>query len=362
MSEGATTLRETIEKDGLLLLRNVLDPALVKRANQEVEALLRTDIEERKNAQKETGRFEGTAGKSIVDNSKQILLDIFAKSPTLDGLAEQLLTDPRLAELVEQTVGKNFKLRGYNIRHMTGEADNSAMEWHRDNRGEFNFAILLNESDPTGDAATCYIPGSHLYPYCPFQTIHLASPYAAYHPKMGVFSRRLARSITKRALAAHGGPGDVYLFIGDIWHGRQPNLRGNTGTVLFFAVFPSEIAFPSHSTVEIPPADVMEKLPPGLRKIVAHTSVLPNHDRSAYLYRMEKRRKKAYPFTLWHLAKVERWLRNAQGQGIVLDRLNQRLLPLKQILKPIIEGAWRNIKRPLRVVKKMVLMALPKRS
>ncbi len=300
------SLFPTMQTDGVVLLRNFFDPAQVRRANEEVEAFLKRDLEERKEAQLELGHFKGSAGRTILDKSKHLILDFFAKSPTLDQLAEKLLTHPDVAALAEKMVGKRLKLRGYNIRHMTGTADNSAMEWHRDNRGEFNFAILLNETEPEGDAATCYIPGSHLYPYCPFQAIHLGTPYAAYNPQMGYFSKRLAERVTRNVKSAYGAPGDAYLFFGDVWHGRQPNLKGKTGTVLFFAVFPAEIPFPSHTTVEIPPPEVLEKLPPGLRKIVEHDRVLPNEGASTYFYTMEARRKKNTG--LWRLAMWERQL------------------------------------------------------
>lgn len=306
MDTQTADLIETLERDGLVMLRGILDPSLVRQANEEVEARLRNDLAERRQAGVGTGHFHGTSGRSQLDEAKHLLIDFFAKSPALDQLASQLIREPRVAAVAEKMVGKHCKLRGYNIRHLTGTANNSAMEWHRDNRGEFNFAILLNETAPEDDGATCYIPGSHLYPYCPFQTLHLRTPYARYSPKMGYFSGRLLRKVTRQTRSAYGAPGDAYLFVGDVWHGRQPNLNGRTGTVLFFAVFPGEMPFPAHSPVEIPEPQVMEALPPELRKIVQYDRVPANPDRSAYLYAMEERRQGLGLVSLWRAAMWER--------------------------------------------------------
>lgn len=306
MDAQTQDLIDTLERDGLAMLRNVLDPSLVRRANEEVEACLKDDLAERRQAGVGLGHFRGSAGRSQLDQSKHLLIDFFAKSPVLDQLANQLLNEPRVAAVAEKVVGEHRKLRGYNIRHLTGTSKNSAMEWHRDNRGEFNFAILLNETAPDSDGATCYIPGSHLYPYCPFQALHVQTPYALYSPRMGYFTRRLMRKVTRQVRSAHGTPGDAYLFVGDVWHGRQPNLNGRTGTVLFFAVFPGEMPFPAHSSVDIPQPEVLEALPPELRKIVQHDRVPENRDRSAYLYVMEARRQAVGLVSLWRVAMWER--------------------------------------------------------
>jgi putative 2OG-Fe(II) oxygenase len=328
MDSQTQELVETIERDGLVMLRSALDPTLVRQANEEVEAWLKIDLAERKEAGVAAGNFHGSAGRSSVDEAKHLLIDFFGKSPVLDRLAEQLLTEPRIAATVERAVGKHHKLRGYNIRHLTGGAEYSAMEWHRDNRGEFNFAILLNQTEPEGDGATCYIPGSHLFPYCPFQALYVRTPFVRYHPRMGYFTERLMTRVSRTARSAHGSPGDAYLFFGDIWHGRQPNLHGKTGTVLFFAVFPGEIPFPGHSKVEIPPPEILDRLPPGLRGIVQHDRVPVNSARSAFMYVMESNRRGLGGLSLWRLALWERKYRPNQWLASLTALIYKALRPL----------------------------------
>lgn len=51
---------------------------------------------------------------------------------------ERILTDPLSRGLLRAVVGERFKMRGYNIRRMSGAYDPPpAHEWHRNSRGEF---------------------------------------------------------------------------------------------------------------------------------------------------------------------------------------------------------------------------------
>ena len=97
MDTQTADLIETLERDGLVMLRGILDPSLVRQANEEVEARLRNDLAERRQAGVGTGHFHGTSGRSQLDEAKHLLIDFFAKSPALDQLASQLIREPRVA-------------------------------------------------------------------------------------------------------------------------------------------------------------------------------------------------------------------------------------------------------------------------
>ena len=344
MKETANELIQVLQSDGLVMLRKVFDPAEVKLAYQECEKWLEIDLAERKQKLHTAINFEGSVGKSQLNPGKHILLDFYAKSATLDRLVNRFLTDPRIQTTLETMVGKNYKLRGYNIRQMTGELDLSAMEWHRDNRGEFTLAFMLTESFPEGDGTTCYIPGSHRYPLCPNTEALIPSPHACFNPKIGVFSRMLARKLVKKSKSAAGKEGDVYLFLGDLWHGRQPNVNGRKGTVLFIGLFPQEIPFPH--PVEIPKDEVLDQLPAALRKIVNYDKLPKATEPPAFVSQLEASRKSARRFTLWNFAKLERKAADSISQRFKNRRSAKQWMWLAWIsIKPLVRGNRGSLKK-----------------
>lgn len=315
----AATWISDLERDGFVVVKDFFRSEEVGRARAEIAPLANPAHQ---------GPYE-------------YLLNIYGKSPTLDAMVERILTDPETKKLMQALAGAHIKLRGYNVRRMTGEfnpADNlnPAMDWHRDAPGEFCLAIFIEEPMDGENAATAAIPGSHWLPYDPRWNCIFGSPFIWLDAQgkiryglpvfkhLNPFSRALARRVQKAATAISGKPGDFYIFLNDLWHGRCPNIHGKKGMVVMIGGFPTDVPYPDE--VSPPPAGVLAKLPPALRAAAAQVNpVQPGQ--SSLSHRLVEHRRAARASGLFLLAKMERRLAEA---------LNLVLLPLVPV--------WRRLK------------------
>ncbi len=279
-------LIDTLRRDGFVVVKDFLPVDQVVGAHQELEAWFEKDKEARKAAGLPEHKFawEGPAGRSQLTPPSHLLLDVYAKSPAFDGLFEKILTDPLSRGLLTALAGPRFKMRGYNIRRMTGAYNPApAHEWHRDSPGEFGIGIFLTDVLPGEHAATALVPGSHLFPFDPRWNTLFPGPYPGLQWFKGhnQMSRKLAQVALKDAAGAYGKRGDFYLFINDVWHGREPNLRGSQTMVSLCGAFPTEFPYPDK--VPVPPPEVLERLSPVIREVVRQDQP-PNDGRDSLLH------------------------------------------------------------------------------
>lgn len=206
------------------------------------------------------------------------MLDLYGKCPALDTIFEKVLTDPTSSGILQILAG-NIKLRGYNIQRFTGAYDPPPAigpapmnhEWHRDARGEINIAIMLTDCEKPENGATALIKGTHKFPYCPRKNCLFGPPYnfgkgLSFFLKNNFFNRLLAKKTLKNATGAYGKKGDVYIFLNDTWHGRQPNLHGNKGMRLMIGCFPNDIPYPD--IVKPVSGEILNTLPPTFQKVL----------------------------------------------------------------------------------------------
>lgn len=303
-------LKADLQKDGIVIIRNFISVEDANEIRKNIETSVDNDLQEREKAQQIYGRFEGSAGVTHNNSGKHIITDYFGRSSKLDQAMGKIFEDENTSRLLKFIGGDNLKLRGYNTRRMNGSLEYSAMEWHRDNVGEFTIGVVLSESGKTNDSATCYIPGSHLYPFCPFAKAKFTMPHPIQMPPwpLRFFSSLLEKKTTAKAQDAVGRPGDIYIFLGDLWHGRRPNFVANHDVVFFIGLFPSEIPFPGHSKVEIPSTEILQKLPKALREVVDFRNTPENKTKDSYFYQVQKQKQSMGIFTLWRLVQFENWI------------------------------------------------------
>lgn len=295
-----------LENDGFVRLNSFFDPETIKKAHSEIKEWYAKDLSARTTNKVTEPHWNGPAGKTVLTSPSHLMIDAYCKSPTLDLLFEKMLTDPVAKKILEDLTGGNIKLRGYNIRRMTGAYNPApAHEWHRDSLGEIGFGILLTDVEPDTNAATAFVPGSHLYPYCPRKNniFYSAPSLHKFFQKYNFFSKQLGKKVLGTATGAHGVQGDAFIFINDIWHGREPNLNGKETIVVLIGAFPTDYEFPD--AVTPPDSDILGKLPPTFSS-VASCKLPPNQNTSTILKRMIAKRQPTGLFTLWRLAQVER--------------------------------------------------------
>ncbi|HLX79291.1 MAG TPA: phytanoyl-CoA dioxygenase family protein [Burkholderiales bacterium] len=317
-------LKSRLEEEGFVVVHDFLDPAAVTIAHDEIEDWYLRDQEERKQKSITEPMYDGSAGKTILTKPTHLMLDVYGKSPTLDSLFERILSDPESAGLLRALAGRNLKLRGYNIKKMTGAHDPrpdvgpapNPHEWHRDSPYEICIAVFLDDFSQPNNGTTALMSGSHRFPYCPRWSCLFGPPFALsriFRLQLGIgmflrfnlFNHLLARRVGKLATGAYGKRGDFYIFINDVWHGREPNTHGNNHMMLMVGAFPTEIPYPDK--VVAPDPEILATLPSSLRAAAAQ--VLPqNNGADTILRRMHERRARDRFPILFHLARVERYV------------------------------------------------------
>ena len=313
---------ESLRRDGYVTLPGFFSAEMANTARREMEAWFEADLRERREKGAVAFEHVGVAGRTVLTPPMHNMIDVYGKSATLDAMYETLLTHAVTRALVRDLAGEHIKARAFNCRWMTGAYDPPpAHDWHRDSPGAFNFGILLNDVPAGGNAATGFIRGSHWYPYNPVWNTLFSERYEG--PRafrtVNVFNRLLRRRMERRFAEASGRPGDAYLFTNELWHGRQPNLHGRRAMVVLVAFYPSRFPFPCE--VKLPPAEVMERLPPTMRAALRQDKPLDFDERTLIGELAARRRER---FDLFYLARLERRL--AEGYGRLLPRLRRGLV------------------------------------
>jgi ectoine hydroxylase-related dioxygenase (phytanoyl-CoA dioxygenase family) len=311
-----------LESNGFHVFHDFLDRDLVEKARREITEWLEIDLRERTASGSSESWYTGTAGTSVLTRPTQILLDAYAKSPALDQLVEQILSDQLSGAALKELAGDQIKFRGYNVQRMTGTADPkpnigvapNPHEWHRDSLGEFGIALFLEDVPGPDNGATSLVPGSHYFPYCPRWNCLLGPPYKTKYGHSGLdwflrhnfFSRMLGRNVVaKTATGAYGEQGDFYFFINDVWHGREPNTNGRTGIKVMIGAFPADDPFPDK--VVPPDQDVLAKLPPLVRRAAGQTAATVSASTDdTILKRVRRHRNENRPALIFKLAQLER--------------------------------------------------------
>jgi putative 2OG-Fe(II) oxygenase len=299
---------KALEKDGFVMFRNFFSEAAAAQAYSEINSFYQKDLEARRQQNIETSHWQGPAGYTILTEPTHLMIDVYTKSPALDLMFEKFLTDPQTKPALEMLTGPHIKLRGYNVRRMTGSYNPPpAHEWHRDSLGEIGFGILLTDVEPEENGATSFVPGSHLFPYCPRwnNLFYVPTHFASWLVERAPINRILGKKVLQNHTGAHGKRGDAYIFINDTWHGRQPNLHGKEAMVVLIGAYPTDYNFPDKVTP--PSAEILAKLPPNVAA-AASTKLSKNTMNDTILRRMIRRRESVGLFTLWRGAQLERRL------------------------------------------------------
>jgi hypothetical protein len=137
--------------------------------------------------------------------------------------------------------------------------------------------------------------------------------------RLGFFNNLLARRLRSLESGAYGKRGDFYIFINDVWHGREPNIHGNDHMMLMVGAFPSAVAFPDQ--VKPPSAETLSKLPPRLRAAAAQETKGEDPSRDTVLGRVHRRRADYGMPLLFRLARAERIVAEALSIPYVVCRI-----------------------------------------
>ena len=327
---------QKLELEGFYIFKGFFPISKVEQARHEVAALFANDLVQRSELNiSEPWNRRGECV-SILTKPTHILLDTYAKSPTLDAMVEDILSDVETSVVLKELAGPKIKFRGYNIQRLTGESDPrppygvapNPHEWHRDSPGELGIAIFLEDVPGPGNGATSFVRGSHNFPFCPRWSALFGPPYTkelgvpgvSLFLRWNIFSRLLARRVVaNKEAGAYGVKGDFYIFINDVWHGREPNINGRTGIKVMLGAYPTSFVFPDK--VRKPSLEILALLPAHVRFSAGgyDTEQLDHKYGDTLIERMLAKRGSSRHHWTFRLARLER--RFADAVSTFLSKL-----------------------------------------
>lgn len=254
---GSTTsflvdsLAMTLLRDGYVLLRDLLPRTLAHQVAQECDAWFETDCQARRAHQSVVEWIDAEeTGLTRLDllRGRHIGLRAWERSPAVFALLAALLDDGKVLSSLEAFLGAHFVINDCMLRRqLIGQADGSRYELHRDTPYEFGIGVFLEDVGP-GEGGTAIVPGSQFMPI-PF--------------------RRLRSPATNDAVEMVGRGGDVYLFLGEAFHGVAATSGGNAARILLVGCHPGPAYFGPDplNRLKPPAAEVLEALKPQLRSV-----------------------------------------------------------------------------------------------
>ena len=148
-----------------------------------------------------------------------VLENILGISSKVDNIMEKFFSNPKLKYILENTLGKGYKLWSCGIRMSL--TNSSQLGFHNDAIGESGISILLeDQNDDQG--VTCLIPKSHIWPYQSQQTGIETFP-------MWIFKSIYA--------SCNGKIGDTFIFFKKTAHGRLPNKKAKPALIMLIALY-----------------------------------------------------------------------------------------------------------------------------
>tara|TARA_B100000963_G_C22566350_1_gene643894 strand:+ start:256 stop:1131 length:876 start_codon:yes stop_codon:yes gene_type:complete len=146
-----------------------------------------------------------------------VLLSIAGLNKKLDLLIEKILTNPKINQALEGTLGKNYKIWQINTRISSGK--DMGLSMHEDSPGQANIWFFINTQNiPEG--VTGVVPSSHLFPrIC---------------KKLSLSYIGVSKFLMKPML---GEMGDCSIFLNKVWHGRLPSKNNVNNKILAIGTF-----------------------------------------------------------------------------------------------------------------------------
>jgi Phytanoyl-CoA dioxygenase (PhyH) len=308
----------TLERDGFVVLKDILPPAEVEKARQDFERLYERDLAARREKGITEAHYpDGPAGYSILTRPSWLALDVMGKSEGFDRLLDQMLAHPKVRRVVTAWSGPNFRVGSVNIRYMTGEIDPPpAHELHRDGPFAMNLCVMLSDVDPGDNASTAFVWGSHHEPVNPRWDCLFEKPFRlsksparnglSLFLDVNIFNRIYKAKMWKRLTGAFGKQGDIYFMgNGEVWHGRLPNMHGGRTMI---CVMGCVAATPEYAAQPVTVStDLLAKLPSNLAKGLGGPFEI-NDPTNSIVDRLWKNRYPAAMRSLPYWARLERRL------------------------------------------------------
>ncbi len=161
---------------------------------------------------------DSSIGKDYSSNAP-VVLTLVGVDARLDLLLEEILTHEAIASILNEVVGKDYKIWELSARYsLPGD---TGLGLHQDAWGQTNLAFAINEQKNT-EGVTSFLKGSHILPRWA-QYISWARP-------------NIANLFTKPLILIDS---DYAFFINKTWHSRRKNRGEEVKKVLLFGLYPN---------------------------------------------------------------------------------------------------------------------------
>ncbi len=259
---GNEDLISLVKKDGYFILRNFFDPSIIQELRESLGALLDADEAKRDNNKKPVRIKDKEFRSTYVDTMHTFEFPAFKNELLAECILKALDFEP-IKKMLLAVVGPDYRMRIDIVRRSTGLNDmvdeiQLPHFWHNDAPGEFTFGIFLDDMSKPNSGGTAVIPSTHSSRFNPsfdfiigpkvitsrkqFEegvNIYFPEEYllkANENKKVSNYFKENSREIT-------GGPGDLYFFLNDTFHGRWHNKSGKKLMAIRFGGFSSAFKF-----------------------------------------------------------------------------------------------------------------------
>jgi len=310
----AGALAQELERDGYCVVPGFFRVDEVRQARAEIVAVLERDRAAREAAGEKAEVWGG--GPTYWSSLTSVMHSLMFPSvhcPTLARMLADLLDSPLAASLLKRALGDHYRLRAELCRQNTGALDEGRdgdlpHAWHRDPPGIFTIGIYFDDLSQDGDSATAGLPGTHMLAPDPYWDFMLSRPcYRSLDAYLATshryilewfFNHNLFQGAVRRRFQARGRgmlgrAGDWYFFFNQVWHGRQPNLRGKRLVTVRFGGYATDPEFAYREDTPVPawPAHVSasysERFRPGKPVNAGTASIIQRMRRSQLRPRLD---------------------------------------------------------------------------
>ncbi|WP_235590497.1 putative 2OG-Fe(II) oxygenase [Leptospira borgpetersenii] len=160
---------------------------------------------------------DSSIGKDYSSNAP-VVLTLVGVDARLDLLLEEILTHEAIVNILNEVVGKDYKIWELSARYSL-PGDNG-LGLHQDAWGQVNLAFAINEQK-SAEGVTSFLKGSHVLPRWA-KYISWARP-------------DIANLFTKPLILLDS---DYAFFINKTWHSRRKN-KGEVKKILLFGLYPN---------------------------------------------------------------------------------------------------------------------------
>jgi putative 2OG-Fe(II) oxygenase len=174
-------------------------------------------------------KFEKASGSPPNDSCTSMLIttNLLESVPYVGVVANKIVSNPLIKELLEETLGRDYKI--WSVEARLAPSGDRGLNLHQDGPGQVNLFLSLDDN-LNGDGASIFLPSSHL----------IKTSQKKWKVEVPPALLRFLPFMFKRL---SGLKGNIDIFSNRTWHGRWKNLSSCDHTAITVGFFPAGYSY-----------------------------------------------------------------------------------------------------------------------